>query len=86
MFLKDPVKAAAGRIGAYATLSRTDPRQLTTAARNAFIASFETQVDPDGVLPLAERQRRAGYAQKAFMAKLAMKSARVRRERKGGGA
>ena len=78
---RDPVKAAAGRIGAYSTLSRNDPRELTAAARTAFLAVFEREVDPDGSLAPAERQRRAAYARKAHFARLAMLSAQARRKK-----
>jgi hypothetical protein len=40
------------------------------------------QVDPDGILPEAERQRRAECARKAYYTALAAKSARARRSRR----
>ncbi|MGH3968275.1 MAG: hypothetical protein ACRDTV_09240 [Mycobacterium sp.] len=42
---------------------------------------FERQVDPDGKLSPAERAKRAEHARKAYFARLALKSARVRRHR-----
>lgn len=50
----------------------------TEAASKAFQARFERQVDPDGTLPIAERARRAGFARRAYMSSLALKSARAR--------
>jgi hypothetical protein len=44
--------------------------------------SFYDQVDPDRVLPDAERERRATQARKAYFAGLAFKSAKARRQRK----
>lgn len=41
---------------------------------------FEHQVDPDGVLPPADRTRRAEHARKAYFARLALKSAQSRRK------
>ena len=70
-----------GRIAAYAMHAANDPRETTKAARGAFIAKFERQVDPDGVLPPAERARRAEAAMRAHMSRLALKSARARRKR-----
>jgi len=70
--------ALRGRIGAYALHARHDPRQTTAPARAAFLKRFEHDVDPDGVLPEAERLRRAECARKAHFARLALKSARAR--------
>ena len=44
---------------------------------------FETQVYPEGILPPAERARRAEHARKAHFQRLALKSARARRRRGG---
>ncbi len=62
------------RIAAYTMHSRNDGLSITAAARSAFAASFETTVDPDGVLPLPERQRCAEALRKAHYARLALKS------------
>jgi len=45
------------------------------------MSRFERDVDPDGVLPEAERLRRAEMAKKAYFARLALKSVKVRRDR-----
>ena len=71
-----------GRLGAYTMLSRHDPYDITRAAREAFKSKFERDVDPDGVLPLEERLRRAEMARKAHFARLTLKSAEARRRRK----
>jgi hypothetical protein len=84
----DPhLMALRGRIGGHVTHSRHSTLQTTARARAAFLASFETAVDPDGVLPTAERLRRAQAARRAHMARLAYASARARakRGRKGRG-
>ena len=70
------------RIGAYALHSQRDPRETTAKARATFLERFEADVDPDGVLPPAERQRRAQAARKGYFAKLALKSAKKRRNKK----
>ncbi len=72
--------AARGRIGAFATLSRHNPRDLTAAARERFLHRFLDEVDPDSELPVEERERRALYARKRYFAELALKSARARRK------
>jgi hypothetical protein len=69
-----------GRIGAYAQKALHDPCELTANARAEFLARFERQVDPNSKLAPAERARRADYARKAHMARLALASARARRE------
>jgi hypothetical protein len=70
------------RAAAYRLHSLYDSRELTANARAAFRDRFARQVDPDGVLPLAERQRRAECARKAYYAALAAKSAKARRLRR----
>jgi hypothetical protein len=74
--------ALIGRIGAYAQQSRHDPRETTASARRVFHARFEREVDPDGMLPVEERQRRAEAARSAYFARLALASARARRSGK----
>jgi len=56
-----------GGLGAYAMLSRHDPYESTKAARAAFVSKLERDVDPDGVLPLEERLRRAEMARKGAL-------------------
>ncbi|MFI6307457.1 hypothetical protein ACIBCH_36700 [Amycolatopsis thailandensis] len=54
----------------------------TGPARAAMQAKFENQVDPDGILPTAERARRAEHARKAYFAALALKSSIARSKAK----
>lgn len=72
-----------GRIGAYRLHATHDPRETTAKARATFLQRFENEVDPDRVLPEAERERRALAARKAYFAKLAYASAKARRRQKG---
>jgi len=53
----------------------------TKPARDAFMARFERQVDPDGLLPADERRRRADAAKRAYFNSLARESANARRSR-----
>ncbi len=72
--------AQRGRIGAHVSWSRTTDRTARTEpGRKGFLARFEREVDPDGVLPEGERARRAEHARKAYMQKLALASAAQRR-------
>ena len=70
------------QIGAHALHASHDSRKITAAARAAFLAKFEDEVDPDGKLPEAERRRRARHARSAYFKALALKSATVRRRAK----
>lgn len=82
-------RSLTGRIGAYQLHATHDPRVTSLHGRQTFLASFEQKVDPDNTLSEAERTRRALAARKAHFARLALKSAQVRRQRKerrnGGG-
>jgi len=69
------------RIAAYTLHATRDARETTRTAREAFLSRFEREVDPDHALPDAERRRRAEAAKKAYFSRLALKSARARRER-----
>lgn len=59
-----------------------DRRERTAPARDAFNKKFEDEVDPDRVLPEAERAIRAEHARRAHFLRLALKSANARRERR----
>jgi len=69
------------RLGAYSLHSQRDGRETTAAGRAAFLNGFEKQVDPDNILPPAERARRAAYARKAYFARLSYLSAKARSAR-----
>ena len=70
------------RIAAHTKWAGVEDRSAATApARSAFRDSFERAVDPEGVLPPAERALRATHARKAHMLKLALASARARRKK-----
>lgn len=70
------------RAAAYRLHSLYDSRELTANARAALRDRFAREVDPDGVLPAAERERRAECARKAYYTALAAKSAKARRIRR----
>jgi hypothetical protein len=54
-----------GRMAAAIGHSRHDPRVTTVKARQAFLARYEREVDPDGRLPARERrQPRRAVAQR----------------------
>ena len=78
---KHAERVLTGRLGAYVLHSKYDSRELTRAACAAFESKFERDVDPEGVLPVEERLRRAEMARKAHFTRLAIASAKARRRR-----
>lgn len=78
------IRQTIGAIGAHESWARTADRTARTApARRAFLARFEREVDPDGVLDPAERTRRAEHLRAAYFARLALASAQARRRQAG---
>lgn len=76
------------RAGGHALIAKYGSGPISARARAGFMARFEREVDPDGVLDPAERTDRAEHAKKAYFTRLALKSARARRraeDRAGGG-
>jgi hypothetical protein len=72
----------AGQQGAHKRWAYTADRTAATAtARAGLDAKFERQVDPDGVLTLRERVKRAASARKAYFAGLARKSITARKRK-----
>jgi hypothetical protein len=70
------------RLAAHTRWAKEQDRVAALApARRALLDRFEREVDPDGVLSEAERARRADHARRAYMYRLALRSARVRRRR-----
>src|SRR5262245_40922141 len=69
------------RIAAHSRWAQEDRVAGTQAARAAFLARFEREVDPERVLSNTERSRRAESAKKAYFTRLALRSARARSAR-----
>ena len=68
-------------IAAHTRWAHTPNRTAATQpARDALMARFEREVDPDGTLAPQERAIRAENARKAYFQRLALKSARSRRK------
>ena len=78
-------KSLRHQVAAHSMHAAHDSSETTKAARQANDARFERQVDPNGELNPAERQRRAAHARKAYMLSLAYRSAKVRAARRSGG-
>lgn len=69
------------QLAAYTLHAATDSVAHTAPARQAFLARLEKQADPEGILPLGERKRRAELLLRAHMARLALKSSKARQQR-----
>lgn len=77
------IRSLAGSIAAHERWARVaDPTAETAPARAAFMSRFEQLADPEGVLPIAERLRRAGHLRAAHFKRLALASAKARRARR----
>ena len=72
------------RLAAHTMHARHDAKAATAKARAAFLAKFELEVDPDGVLPPEERRRRADHLRRAYFTRLALASAKARRSKRAG--
>lgn len=76
-----PDRSLLNRAAVLSSWAHTPDRAKRTApAREAFLARFEREVDPDGTLTPAERSRRAEAARKAYFLRLAAKSRDARRK------
>jgi hypothetical protein len=70
-----------GRLGAYSQHAKYDVRETTKAARAARDQKFINEVDPEGTLDPAERDRRVAAARKAYFTRISLLSAEARRSR-----
>jgi hypothetical protein len=75
-------RALIARIAAAERWARTGDRSAATVkARAALRARFEHKADPDGVLPLDERARRADALQQAHMLRMSLAARKARRSK-----
>jgi hypothetical protein len=68
------------RLAAHARHAKHDSHEHAKKMRAGFDKRFLDEVDPDRVLPEAERLRRAEHARKAYFTRLALLSAKARRK------
>jgi len=66
------------RIAANTRWSRENPAENAARGQKGLLAKFAREVDPDGVLPEAERLRRAEKARQVHMQQLAFRSSKAR--------
>jgi hypothetical protein len=85
MPLSPSERSLRARIAGHAFAAQHDVREHMKPAQAASpgqLPYWERQVDPDGELDEVERRRRAEHARQAHMTKLALASAKARRNRK----
>ena len=80
MALSPSERSQRAKLAAHTLHSKVDTLEHTRPGREAFMARFEKEVDPDNSLPAAERQRRAAQAKKAYFTRLSFESAKARRQ------
>ena len=80
--MSDSLVSIRARIAGLSLAASRDMRPLAAAGTAAFLSKFEREVDPDGVLPPAERARRALAARKLHFTRLALASVKARRNKK----
>lgn len=72
-----------GRVAVHTSWANTgDRRARTSKGTAAFLARFERQVDPDGVLDPIERAKRAESAKKAYFTALSLKASQAARAKR----
>lgn len=72
------------RIAALTRWSKEDPKAQAERMQEGLMEKFRRQVDPEGRLTEAERERRAEAARRAHMQRLALASSKARAARKAG--
>lgn len=65
----------------YATASADDRRAQTEAARAELQRRLEAEVDPDGILPADELERRVGHLRRAKLAEVSILGVEARRRK-----
>jgi hypothetical protein len=70
------------RLAAYALHAQHDPRETTANGRAAFLARFDREVDPEGLLEPDERRRRAEQARRAYFARLSLAAVKARQAKR----
>ena len=70
------------RLAAYALHAQHDARETTANGRAAFLARFDREVDPEGLLEPDERRRRAEQARRAYFARLSLAAVKARQAKR----
>lgn len=76
------LRASTAALTRWAWTNEDDRKAATQPGMNGLLEKFAKQIDPDGLLPPDERQRRAETLRKAHMRRLALRSSQKRAARK----
>lgn len=75
-------RALIARVAAHTRWAKErDPSAATAPARKGLEAKWAREVDPDGVMPPDELAKRIQHLRQAHMQRMALASAKARRER-----
>jgi len=74
-------KSLPHQIAANSRWSREDPTAQGIRMRDGLVANFLREVDPNNELPESERLRRAEKARQVYYQRLALASAKARKDR-----
>jgi hypothetical protein len=69
------------QLAAHTMHAKHDARKTTAKGRAAFLARFDAEVDPEGILSPEERRRRAEHARSAYFTRLALAAVKARRQK-----
>lgn len=79
MSLTPAQRSTRARLAAHTRWANTADRTAATqAARDGYVARWERDVDPDGVLPADERAKRGRSAMRAHLSRAALRSSQSR--------
>lgn len=82
MTLTPEERTLRARLAAQTRWANEDPQPTALRAQAGLRARFLREVDPDSVLPEAERQRRAESLRRAYYTRLSFEAVRARRARR----
>jgi hypothetical protein len=80
--LAEPSEASAPASPRMRCTPSTIPRETTAKGRAAFLARFDREVDPEGLLEPDERRRRAEQARRAYFARLSLTAVKARQAKR----
>jgi hypothetical protein len=79
---REAERSLRARLAAYALHAQRDPRETTANGRAAFLARFDREVDPKGLLEPDERRRRAEQARRAYFTRLSLAAVKARQAKR----
>jgi hypothetical protein len=71
-----------GKIGGATRAARHGSVELGRTGQRGLLRALQASIDPDGTLPVIEREKRLKYARRAYMLRLAQNSHVARRANK----